>query len=161
MRQGVVERGGDGDLGTECSSGQRNRGLDGGIERNRCGFQRFHAGEGEQPPGEVGAAGSGSLRCAHLIEGYLVVAEEALEEIEISDNDGQQIIEVVSNASGELAEGIHFLALLQLLLEAPSLRNVAGNFGCADNAPSGVFDGRDHERYMNQLSILSLAKGLK
>ena len=39
-------------------------------------------------------------------------------------NDGQDVVEIVRHAAGQLADGLHFLRLAQLLLQAPLRRDV-------------------------------------
>src|SRR5208282_4612080 len=40
-------------------------------------------------------------------------------------NDGENIVEIVRDTTGELADGLHLLRLAQLLLQSPLRRNVA------------------------------------
>ena len=40
-------------------------------------------------------------------------------------DDGQNIVEIMSHAAGQLADGLHLLRLPQLLFEPPLLRDVA------------------------------------
>ena len=44
------------------------------------------------------------------------LSESALDRVKVADDDGQQIVEVVGNAAGQLAHCFHFLRLGELLL---------------------------------------------
>ncbi len=53
----------------------------------------------------------------------------ALQRFEIADDDRKQIVEVMRNATGELADAFHFLRLTQPLLGGAPLRQVARDLG--------------------------------
>ena len=40
-------------------------------------------------------------------------------------NDGEDVVEIVRDAAGELADGLHLLRLAQLLLQPPLRRDIA------------------------------------
>src|SRR5581483_5425711 len=93
-------------------------------------LERLPAREGEQALGELrGGVRAFQGRLNRLCElcremGTILVAglgELALDGIEIADDDGEKVVEVVSDAAGELADRLHLLRLLQcrLGLEAP------------------------------------------
>ena len=46
------------------------------------------------------------------------------QELQIADDDGEQIVEIVGDAAGELAHGLHLLRLAELLLHLPALGDV-------------------------------------
>jgi hypothetical protein len=78
------------------------------------------AREGEQPLGERGRP----LRAAHRVlhrAGQAVAIERgrlerALQGFQVADDDGQEVVEVVRHAAGELADSLHLLRLGKLLL---------------------------------------------
>src|ERR1019366_2176476 len=47
------------------------------------------------------------------------------EHVAVAVDDGQQVVEVVGNAAGEASDGLHFLRLQQLFLQAAALRGIA------------------------------------
>ena len=59
---------------------------------------------------------------AHLRVGAHLTLEQAAE----AEDRGEQVVEVVSDAACQLADGLHLLGLAQLLLEAEPLGDVLG-----------------------------------
>ena len=56
-----------------------------------------------------------------------IVRDQILQDLDAAGDDGEEIVEVVRNAAGELADGIHLLRLAQLLLEQQTLADVTGD----------------------------------
>ncbi len=52
---------------------------------------------------------------------------QLLQEVEIADDDRQQIVEVMGDAAGQLADGLELLRLAQLFLELHPLSDVAAD----------------------------------
>src|SRR4051794_33195631 len=50
-----------------------------------------------------------------------------LHEIERPDDPGQEIVEIVGDAAGQLSDGLHLLGLSELLLQVLALRDVAAD----------------------------------
>ena len=85
------------------------------------GLQRLTAGKAEQPLHQ----GPGAVRClqgvaeqarrTRILVGILLV-----EEVERAGDRGQQIVEVVRDAAGQLAQGFELLDLVQLRAVAAS-----------------------------------------
>ena len=68
----------------------------------------------EQLPGQPFAAiGGGADRLDRLH--VLRLAQPALQDLRVAGNDHQQIVEIVGDAAGELAERFHLLRLRELL----------------------------------------------
>ena len=59
--------------------------------------------------------------------------------VETADYDSQQVVEVVGNASRELAYRLHFLCLTQGIFGLPTLRNIHDNPGHSDRSTFGIF----------------------
>ena len=75
------------------------------------------AREGEQAPRQVGAAlGSGRDVAGDPVQ-LLVARQPVGEMLRIAENDGQQIVEIMRHAAGELAHGLHLLGLAELVAE--------------------------------------------
>ena len=68
-----------------------------------------------------------------------------LQYLAVTDNHTQQIIEIVSNTSGEPAYGFHLLGLAKLFFQSPALRNIAIHnhqfFGLAFGIPNSAGAG--------------------
>ena len=85
------------------------------VEVDGSGEEGLAAGEGEEAGGEGGGAGG-------AVEGVVeealgaVIDGAAAEEVEAADDDGEEVVEVVGDASGELADGFHLLGLAELFL---------------------------------------------
>ena len=47
--------------------------------------------------------------------------QAALQEFDVADDDGEQVVEIVGDAAGELANGLHLLGLPQSLLGLQAL----------------------------------------
>jgi len=54
-----------------------------------------------------------------------IVRDQILQDLDAAGDDGEEIVEVVRNAAGELADGIHLLRMAQLLLGRDLLGDVA------------------------------------
>ena len=51
-----------------------------------------------------------------------LVAQTTLQRLQIADDDGQQIVEVVRDPAGQLADRLHLLRLAKLFLGLPAVR---------------------------------------
>ncbi|PAV93239.1 hypothetical protein WR25_13223 [Diploscapter pachys] len=103
-----------------------------GDQIDRIGLQRLAPREGEQALHQ-GAGALGRLdRAVQQAEAAVAVGELAAQEIETAQDRGQQIVEIVRDAAGQLADRLHLLALpqrlfgaLQRLVLPPRLGHVA------------------------------------
>ena len=80
--------------------------------------------EGEQLRVELAplrAASSASSPCAQRARS----GDGVCDQVEVADDGGQQVVEVVRDAAGELADRLHLLRLTQHVFRASSLRHVA------------------------------------
>ena len=116
-------------------------------------LQRLPAREGEQPLRQRGRAlraAASAMSTAGAAAGRRPSAQAALEQVEIAEDDGQQVVEVVRDAAGELADRLHLLRLQQLLrgpvpaacCGLPPLGEVAGDLGEAEQCAVVVADRR-------------------
>ena len=100
-----------------------------GVDRLRV--ERLAAREGEQPVGQRGRA----LGRAHRRLGVALdvlgapLRDAGLHEVEGADDAGEQVVEIVGDAAGELAHRLHLLRLAQLLL------GTMQRFGLAPSRP--------------------------
>ena len=83
------------------------------------------AREREQPFGQHGPALRGFGGAIHELEGVAVIARLFLENVEITDDDSQQVVEVVRDAARQLADGLHLVGVPQLLLHDNAVRDLA------------------------------------
>ena len=88
------------------------------------GLDELAAAEGEQLPRQPGGAFGG---LGDLLGGFSrrLVRLAAAEQRGVALNDGENVVEIVRDAAGELADGFHLLRLAQLLLQLPLRRDVA------------------------------------
>jgi hypothetical protein len=91
------------------------------VEIDGQRVQALAAREGQQLAGQ-GPALLG--RQAHRLDlpGQLVLLAGApLDQLDIAQDHGQQVVEVVGDAAGQLADRLHLAGVAQLLLQAPAL----------------------------------------
>ena len=82
--------------------------------------------EGEELTSErSGALGSvGDLLCRSAQRG--IVGESLQQELGVSGDHHEQIVEIVCNSAREAPDGFHFLGLTKLLFEGATLSDVLG-----------------------------------
>lgn len=110
------------------------------VHVDRLGPQRLAACKGEQPGGQVGAPLGGVER--GVDQPALRLAEGAAEQyFEIADDRHQQVVEIVRQTAGQLADGFHFLCLKQRLFGAAQRGQISC---CAEDLAdgTGVVDDR-------------------
>ena len=118
--QPAGQHGLDGDLLAQSAAQQFGHAGDKAAGIDRLGVERLAAREGEQPLGERGRP----LRAAHRVLHRAVQAvavgrgrlQRALQGFQVADDDGQEIVEIVRHAAGELADALHLLRLGKLFL---------------------------------------------
>ena len=91
----------------------------GGLDHQRIDvdltrLQRLLAGEGEQALGQIGAARRGVVDHPGDRQKLGPVREGFGEDFDGSGNDGQNIVQVVSDAAGQLTDRFHLLGLVKL-----------------------------------------------
>jgi hypothetical protein len=90
--------------------------------------QRLLARIGEQPAGQRRTAFGRLLRDVDRIAESRVVRRDALaQDLEIAEHDHQQIVEIMRDAAGELADRVHALGARQFGLGALELGDVGAN----------------------------------
>jgi hypothetical protein len=93
------------------------------IDVDGTGHQPLPARKRQQLLGQLGAALGGAHGIAH--EPVLTLAFDPMrEQIEIADHGGEQVVEVVRDAAGELTDGFHLLRLQQDRLGALALADL-------------------------------------
>ena len=89
----------------------------------RLHLQPLDPAEGEQLAGEPRAPLRRRERVGRIAQQPLVL-DPLGDEVEAADDDGQQIVEVMRDAAGQLAERFHLLALAKLVLRGFELGDV-------------------------------------
>ena len=96
---------------------------DDGVEVEHPGLQDLPAAEREQLPGERRGARGGLLDLLGVAsQARVVLAGD--EELAVAGDGGQQVVEVVRDATGEPADRFHLLGLAELVLELLLQRQV-------------------------------------
>src|SRR5262245_54457670 len=114
------------------------------VDVQRLRIEGLAACKGEQSLRQGGRALGAGQRVAQeprlLRRNDLSLIHIALRNLDIADDDRQQIVEVVRNTAGKLADGFEllhlkklFASLFQFLLRFARLRHVARDFGEADD----------------------------
>ena len=80
------------------------------------------ARERQQTSRQIGAAHGGTHRRVNLARERRRFGDAALEQLQVADHDAEQIVEVVRDAAGELADRFHLLRLQQARFEALAAR---------------------------------------
>ena len=116
----------DPDPGADQRADQLRHRLDLGADIEDLRLQRLPAGERQQLSGQLGGA-------LHRLGNRVDVAPAALfrqfaaaQEIGRGADDGQQIVEIVRDAAGQLPDGFHLLRLAQRFLALAALGDVDG-----------------------------------
>ena len=89
------------------------------VDVGRLRLQRLLAREGEQLPGELGRALDGPADLLERAAHGRASASFLLQHFDVAEDDHEDVVEVVRDAAGELADRFHLLRLAQLLLGQP------------------------------------------
>ena len=79
------------------------------------GAERLFAGVGEDLGDKPSRAGGAALDVHHILEGRIGGAEPAQQQVRVTDNGGQQVVEIVRDAACKLANRLQLLALHRFL----------------------------------------------
>ena len=107
--------------------------LDEAVDVDRRRPQRLAAREGEKPASQLGAAQGGGQRLGRQLVVRRPLLELLAQQVEVADDDAQEVVEVVGEAAGQVADGFHLLRLLELALDGLAAADVA-NGGDGDEA---------------------------
>ncbi len=95
-------------------------------------------GEREQLPREDDGAFGGASNFLEKVDVLLVGRVIGDHQLGFGDDDGEQVVEIVSHAAGEPAHSLHLLRLCQAFLGFAQLRDVCSNPHDAPDDSSGV-----------------------
>ena len=116
---------------------------DDGVEIQDLGAQHLPSAEGQQLGCEAGRALGGEPNLLHAQTLVLTERHGLDQEVTMTRNDREHVIEVVGDAAGELPDCLHLLSLTEVLLELLALGDVTqddlhrgetmiGKGGCSD-----------------------------
>ena len=86
------------------------------VQVEHLRLQHLPPAEGQQLLRERGRPLAGALDFKHLLDGGLVAGQRIVKQAAVADDGREQVVEVVSDAAGEPADGLHFLRLAKMLL---------------------------------------------
>ena len=115
----------DGDPRAEGLGQQLRHVGDHRLDIHRFEGQALAPGKGQQPRREFGAPYSGVQRAFEISPVGGVGGGALQHNIQAADDRGEQVVEVVGDAAGQLAHRLHLLRLLQPLLLLPPQPHVA------------------------------------
>ena len=101
----------------------------GGVHIEQLRLEDLFAAEGEELAGEGRGGRGGFSDFGGALVGEGLLLSDLLDEFRMADDGGQQRIEIVGDATGELADGFHFAGFDELLL---ALAQFPGAFGDED-----------------------------
>ena len=134
-------------------------GLDALLEVGDHRVERLASRERQQLARKAFAAIGGRMDRVDRLQ-VLGIGEPAAQQLRVAADDHQQIVEVVGDAAGQLAERLHLLRLGELLLRAlerclrlPSLGDVARDLHEAGERAHLVADRLDHDARPEQALV--------
>src|SRR6185312_448274 len=98
-----------------------------GAQVEDLGLEHLPAAERQQLTGEARGAVGGAQNLAEPVRQILVAAMVGAQQLTVGDDGGEQVVEVVRDTAGEMADGFHLLRLPELFLEAFAVRDVAND----------------------------------
>ena len=129
--------------GGRHAGAQKLEGLgDGQIQLERHALRLGLAAEGENLADEVGRPRGAAGNVIQIADGGGILGDFQFGEVEVADHGGQNIVEIMGDAAGELADGFHLLRLAKLGFQLPALGDVAERPDAAVIFPRRIADGR-------------------
>ena len=91
------------------------------------GRERLASTEGEELIREIRRPPSGGFYLAEALRGLRALRDGCHRQLRVREDGQEEVVEVVSDAAGELADGFHLLGLVELRLGRSVSGNVAGD----------------------------------
>ena len=104
------------------------------VQIDPCGPQHLLAAECEQLSGQARGALGRFDDFVHIAPAPVFRREAVCGELGVAEDGGQKIVEIVGDAAGEVADGVHFLRLAELGFEDSACGVVSGDGGQLDLA---------------------------
>ncbi|MNN03379.1 hypothetical protein D3C81_1160670 [compost metagenome] len=134
---------------------------------DRLGLQFLTAGKCQHALGQRDATQGALGGVFQQAADFRIVAHALLHDLEVTENHRQQIIEVMGDATGELADGLHLLRLeqrftgfLQRLLRLVGFGDVAGDLGKTEQCAGVTTNRIDHHMSEKPRAVLAHAPAL-
>ncbi|EKD40685.1 MAG: hypothetical protein ACD_74C00247G0002 [uncultured bacterium] len=87
------------------------------IEAAGGHVNHLFAAEGQELPGQGGGPVSGLVDDLYFLPGRIIFRQLQLQQLAVAEDDGEDVVEVVGNPSGQDADGFHFLGLDKLAFQ--------------------------------------------
>ena len=113
------------------------------VDVHDLGLEDLLAGVGEQPPGQLGGAGRRRFGLGDPALQPLVFLRRALDQLQVAEDHGQQVVEVVRDAARQLTDRLHLLRLQQV-------RRTLGRVATVD---VDVLAGRDRDQLEGERAV--------
>jgi hypothetical protein len=97
-------------------------------------------------------------RIVQSLREAFAVRRHPLGEVQIGEDHGEVIVEVVRHAARELTDRFHLLRVAKALLKFPAMRDVPDDFGKTDKQPAPVVDRLDDNVGQEQGAVLALRR---
>ena len=88
------------------------------VQIDDRGHHDLLAAEGQQLTHQARRAATRHLDLGYVVQEWAALLQLQLHQFRIADDGHQQVVEIVGDAAGELANGIHLLCLAQLQFQA-------------------------------------------
>ena len=138
--QGISERGDELDVFTDQTAEHLFDTRDHPVDADRPGVHHLLAAEREQLTRESGGALGGIADFLYILPSWISRLDVAEQQRAVAHDDGEEIVEIVGYAAGELTDGVHLSRLRQLLLELPLLGEIAHGINAyARREPGGLY----------------------
>src|SRR5206468_12340312 len=124
-------------------------------------LQNLLATEGEEVAGEGRRPFRRARDQLEVVSRLSVQGLELEGETAAARDDGEKVVEVVGDASRELADGLHLLRLQELLLQSLALGDVGEHAHAADVAPVRVEQRSDGKDHVDEGAVLAAPLGLE
>jgi len=124
---GGGETGGEFDIFADQRAQETFHVRDDSVDVDDLEFKMLFTAEGQELAGECGGAIGGLLNGFDLGMERVGRGELVEENLGVAADDHEQIVEVVSDASGQTANGFHFLRLTELIFKDAALGDVFGD----------------------------------
>ena len=92
------------------------------VEVERPRLEHLPTAEGEELPGERRGARRRLADLHDVVAPRVRGSDRVEQELDVAADGGEQVVEVVRDAAGELADGLHLLRLAELRLQLGAMR---------------------------------------
>ena len=125
------------------------------IEIDHLGLENLFAAEGQELPGERGGLFAGFLNEIGVLPGESVAGHARRNQLRVTDDGREKVIEIVRHAAGEPADRFHFLRVPQFLLAlAQRLLGRAPLFHFPDEIVALFEEFSGRSRQLSELGII-------